>query len=71
VKEKPAEKIRCPLCGRSFSREEQGCGGKCGLLGNCGLICCPGCGYSFVAEPRTVQMVKNLFRRKNEKEPKP
>jgi len=71
VKPGPAEKIRCPLCDRRFSREEQGCGGKCGLLGNCGLVCCPGCGYSFIAESKVVRLFQNLFNRKREKERKP
>jgi len=70
VKQKLPEKICCPFCSHSFFREEQGCGGKCGLLGNCGLSCCPHCGYSFVSESRAVRFFKDLFKRKNEKEPK-
>jgi uncharacterized protein (DUF2225 family) len=71
MKKNPAKKTRCPLCGHIFSREEPGCGGKCGLLGDCGLSCCPQCGYSFVTESRVVRLFKNLLDGRKEKEPKP
>jgi len=71
VKQESGEKIRCPLCDHRFSRQEQECAGNCGLFGNCGLVCCPGCGYSFVAESRTVRLFRNLFNRKRAKELKP
>ena len=71
MKQKPPEKICCPFCSHTFSLKDQGCGGKCGLFGKCGLCCCPRCGYSFVPESKTVQFFKDVFGKKNEKEPKP
>jgi hypothetical protein len=61
-------KTRCPFCGNEFTKGENECGGSCGLIGNCGLMCCPRCRYSFVEESKTVQFFKKIWPSKKEKE---
>jgi uncharacterized C2H2 Zn-finger protein len=67
----PPREIRCPFCGKEFTEKEEGCKGKCGVMGNCGLICCPRCGYSFVEESRTIKWFRKLWNRNKGKEETP
>ena len=52
--------INCPLCGYAFSREESDRCAVCPVNRNCGLICCPGCGYRFVEDSWIVGKWRDL-----------
>lgn len=39
----------CPLCLHDFTAEDLATCQFCADKGKCNLICCPNCGYSFVA----------------------
>jgi DtxR family Mn-dependent transcriptional regulator/ferrous iron transport protein A len=49
----------CPLCRKTFEGREA-CS-SCGLFGGCRLICCPHCGYEFIASSTTVGWLKKVF----------
>jgi hypothetical protein len=53
---------RCPLCGAKFTEAEQKCRG-CLLSKDCGLLCCPHCGYSFKERSAMVDFFKTLWRK--------
>jgi hypothetical protein len=44
--------LRCALCGCEFDPRAGGCRPSCPLAGNCGVVCCPRCGYGFPQEER-------------------
>lgn len=55
---------RCPLCGKEFLEEEMKCTSGCPFSKNCGLLCCPNCGYTFKERSATLDLLKSLWRRK-------
>jgi len=61
--ERPAPLRKCPLCGATFSEDEQPCKG-CPMQSGCSVVCCPACGYSFVAESQIVSAFKKLRKRR-------
>ncbi len=54
------EAVRCPLCGASFPGRES-CPSGCPLARSCRTLCCPYCGYRFVAESALVNLVRRVF----------
>ncbi|MBS3918032.1 MAG: hypothetical protein KG012_03990 [Deltaproteobacteria bacterium] len=53
---------RCPLCGGEFSNSEMKCSG-CLISKDCGLLCCPHCGYSYKERSALVDFFKSLWRK--------
>ncbi|RJP20830.1 MAG: hypothetical protein C4520_10795 [Candidatus Abyssobacteria bacterium SURF_5] len=54
--------IQCPLCGMHFEPdEEKKCKG-CPIQKNCGLVCCPNCGYQMPKESRLAEWVRRLLK---------
>jgi Fe2+ transport system protein FeoA len=45
--------MRCPLCGHEFDETVMSCHSSCVFNENCGIICCPNCGYQLVDEQKT------------------
>jgi hypothetical protein len=58
---------RCPLCGGEFSQSGMECGG-CLLSKDCGLLCCPHCGYSYKERSAIVDFFKSGWRKVKKKE---
>jgi hypothetical protein len=56
--------ISCGLCGHRFELSEAArvCE-RCPLTADCGVVCCPHCGYSFPRESRIVSWLRRLLRR--------
>lgn len=60
--------ITCGLCGMTFEPGEKGGCGGCPIRKDCGLICCPNCGYQMPKESKLVDWMKrrlNKQRRDN------
>jgi Fe2+ transport system protein FeoA len=55
--------MKCSMCGTEFDTDAaaRSCGG-CPLVGNCGLVRCPACGFDNVPESRLVTWVRGLGR---------
>ncbi len=53
---------RCPLCGKSFSEQGMKCAG-CLFSKDCGLLCCPHCGYTYKERSALVEFFKSLWRK--------
>jgi len=51
----------CPLCGKTFQKESNGCSAGCAFGKSCGFICCPRCHYQFVEDSKTINWVKKIF----------
>lgn len=51
--------MRCPLCGLKFApADAKSLCSKCPLSSNCGLSCCPNCGYRIAREPRWLRSLR-------------
>ncbi len=64
--------MTCGLCGLEFdpARAERACNG-CPLVGDCGLIRCPRCGYEMPPEAKLVawlRAARTKWTRKNAEE---
>jgi hypothetical protein len=57
---------RCPLCGKTFDAEGQGCRPTCPLATGCRVVCCPACGYSFPQETGWAGRLKGWLDRRKE-----
>ncbi len=54
---------KCPLCGEEFSQGEERCR-ACPMHGSCWILCCPGCGYTFVVESQIANAFRRLWKRR-------
>ncbi len=54
--------MSCPLCGLEFAEAKPLCS-KCPLRRDCGLSCCPNCGYAIVREPQWLRSLRGWFYR--------
>jgi Fe2+ transport system protein FeoA len=63
--------IHCPLCGCEFDETQQSCHASCALNQNCGIICCPNCGYQMTDEKksRLASGLRRLLARMNRPQP--
>jgi len=57
--------VKCSMCAAEFEADtaNRSCSG-CPLVGNCGLVRCPSCGYDNVPESRLVTWVQRLGRQR-------
>ena len=55
---------RCALCGFEFDTVDAACAHACPLAGTCTLTRCPSCGYEFPQEPRALDWLRRIFRRR-------
>ena len=63
------EQFKCPLCGREFTFDGQGCQSGCPMGAHCNLVCCPNCHYSFPRDSRTVNWLKKIWKKGKDHEP--
>ena len=56
----------CPLCGNQFIESEMRCTSGCLFSKNCGLLCCPHCGYSYKEQSAIVDFLKSFWKKKAE-----
>ena len=61
--------MRCPLCGYEFETTAMTCHTSCAFNENCGIICCPNCGYQMPDErkSRLAEVLRRMIARKREK----
>jgi len=52
--------FECSLCGLRFTHGGKVCT-SCALSGGCDLVKCPGCGFQFPRESRTVSLLRRLL----------
>ena len=64
-------KYKCALCGHAFIMDGHSCPSSCPMSRHCNLVCCPNCGYSFPKGSRTVEFIKNLFKKRGKHELQP
>ena len=63
VDEKEAKnKLTCVLCGMRFEVGEKSCKG-CPIRKDCGLICCPNCGYQIPKESKLAQWIQRRLKK--------
>jgi hypothetical protein len=55
---------RCPLCGKEFDAEGQGCRPSCPMSSGCKVICCPDCSYSFPQETGLAGRLRGFLERR-------
>lgn len=61
--DQPGAHRACPLCGATFSEDEERCKG-CPMHRNCSVLCCPACGYTFVVESQVANAFAKLWKRR-------
>lgn len=55
--------MKCPLCGHGFKEGAKPSCGSCPMGSGCGFTCCPHCGYKFVTESKTLNLINKIIGR--------
>lgn len=54
---------KCPLCSYEFANSAASACAACPMGGSCNTVCCPHCGYRFVTSSKTLDILKDIFKR--------